>query len=110
MAVAPCAEDDVGSPPSRSAQAGEAGTSQPEAAAAGRGRGPPPPHAEQAWAWFRSIGAPKLHVAPMVDQVRWLPAAPWSTPMLRSDGCPVCTPVSLDTIVPAHSNAAVAPR
>lgn len=27
------------------------------------------PHAEKAWAWWRSIGAPKFHVAPMVDQV-----------------------------------------
>ncbi|KAG2494549.1 hypothetical protein HYH03_007316 [Edaphochlamys debaryana] len=26
------------------------------------------PHAEKAWEWFRSIGAPKYHVAPMVDQ------------------------------------------
>jgi hypothetical protein len=27
-------------------------------------------HAEKAWAWWDSMGAPKLHVAPMVDQVR----------------------------------------
>ena len=26
-------------------------------------------HAERAWAFFRSIGSPKYHVAPMVDQV-----------------------------------------
>ena len=26
-------------------------------------------HAAAAWEWFRGIGAPKLHVAPMVDQV-----------------------------------------
>lgn len=39
------------------------------AVAAGRhDKGPPPPQTERAWAWFRSIGAPKLHVAPMVDQ------------------------------------------
>ena len=27
------------------------------------------PHAAKAWEFFRSIGAPKYHVAPMVDQV-----------------------------------------
>ena len=27
------------------------------------------PHAKQAWEFFRSIGSPKYHVAPMVDQV-----------------------------------------
>ncbi|EFJ50748.1 hypothetical protein VOLCADRAFT_80128 [Volvox carteri f. nagariensis] len=27
-----------------------------------------PPHADMAWEWFRSIGSPKFHVAPMVDQ------------------------------------------
>lgn len=27
------------------------------------------PHANQAWEFFRSIGSPKYHVAPMVDQV-----------------------------------------
>ncbi|GFR46466.1 hypothetical protein Agub_g8042, partial [Astrephomene gubernaculifera] len=26
------------------------------------------PHADKAWEWFRSIGSPKYHVAPMVDQ------------------------------------------
>ncbi len=26
-------------------------------------------HAERAWAWWEGLGAPKLHVAPMVDQV-----------------------------------------
>ena len=26
--------------------------------------------AEKAWEWFRSIGSPQFHVAPMVDQVR----------------------------------------
>ena len=35
---------------------------------------PPPPadldaHVEAAWTWWRGLGAPKLHVAPMVDQV-----------------------------------------
>ena len=35
----------------------------------------PPPsdldaHVAQAWEWWNSIGAPKYHVAPMVDQVR----------------------------------------
>lgn len=30
----------------------------------------PAPQAEKAWAFFRSIGSPKYHVAPMVDQVR----------------------------------------
>lgn len=35
----------------------------------------PPPadldaHVESAWKWWESIGAPKYHVAPMVDQVR----------------------------------------
>jgi hypothetical protein len=29
-------------------------------------------HAEQAWAFFKSLGSPKYHVAPMVDQVRLL--------------------------------------
>ena len=34
----------------------------------------PPPsdldaHVAQAWEWWNSIGAPKYHVAPMVDQV-----------------------------------------
>ena len=27
------------------------------------------PHAAKAWEFFRSIGSPKFHVAPMVDQV-----------------------------------------
>ncbi|GLC54740.1 hypothetical protein PLESTB_000901100 [Pleodorina starrii] len=27
-----------------------------------------PAHADKAWEWFRSIGSPKFHVAPMVDQ------------------------------------------
>ena len=27
------------------------------------------PHASKAWDFFRSIGSPKYHVAPMVDQV-----------------------------------------
>ena len=27
-------------------------------------------HVAQAWEWWNSIGAPKYHVAPMVDQVR----------------------------------------
>lgn len=26
-------------------------------------------HREKAWQFFRSIGSPQLHVAPMVDQV-----------------------------------------
>ena len=35
----------------------------------------PPPadldsHVAQAWEWWQSIGAPKYHVAPMVDQVK----------------------------------------
>ncbi len=28
------------------------------------------PHKEKAWEFFRSMGSPKFHVAPMVDQVR----------------------------------------
>ncbi len=31
---------------------------------------PAVPHAQAAWAAFRSWGAPKFHVAPMVDAVR----------------------------------------
>jgi hypothetical protein len=27
------------------------------------------PHAERAWSFFKSIGSPQYHVAPMVDQV-----------------------------------------
>jgi hypothetical protein len=27
------------------------------------------PHAARAWEFFRSMGSPKFHVAPMVDQV-----------------------------------------
>ena len=27
-------------------------------------------HIERSWAYFRSLGSPKFHVAPMVDQVR----------------------------------------
>ena len=30
------------------------------------------PHAAKAWEFFRSIGSPKFHVAPMVDQVSLL--------------------------------------
>ena len=35
----------------------------------------PPPtdldaHVSQAWEWWTNMGAPKYHVAPMVDQVR----------------------------------------
>lgn len=30
---------------------------------------PPVPHAEKAWEFFRAMGSPKYHVAPMVDQV-----------------------------------------
>lgn len=31
-------------------------------------------HAAAAWEFWRSIGCPKFHVAPMVDQVRQLAA------------------------------------
>jgi hypothetical protein len=29
----------------------------------------PCPQAAKAWAWWESVGAPRYHVAPMVDQV-----------------------------------------
>lgn len=34
------------------------------------------PHAERAWEYWRKLGSPKYHVAPMVDQV-WLNDASW---------------------------------
>jgi hypothetical protein len=66
MTVA-AAEADVACTPSSTAAADVAST-----AAAGPPYTTPEAldaHVERSWAYFRSLGSPKWHVAPMVDQV-----------------------------------------
>ena len=52
--------------------AAAAGDSQAEASPSGKAElaATAVPHAARAWEWFRSMGSPRYHVAPMVDQVR----------------------------------------
>ena len=45
------------------------------------------PHAKAAWEFFRSLGSPKYHVAPMVDQVLSLPSVLASETLPDSTFC-----------------------